>query len=109
CAQSQLPLHSFDTDLVQLIDGDEHASMFARMDLERFHQRGEKAAIVQSNDEIVEAKSVQHLAHRRQLFCLDDELSRTDGIDVALVELAEPPFRGPIGAPHRLNLIPLEI
>ena len=50
----------------------------------------------------------QHVADRRQQLDLHDERGRPDGVDVALVELAEPSARGSIRAPHGLNLVALE-
>ncbi len=53
-------------------------------------------------------RRVKHLADRAEDLRLDDGRGRPDGVDVALVELAEPSARWTIGAPHRLNLIALE-
>ena len=50
----------------------------------------------------------QHLADRREEFRLDDRRRRSDRVDVALIELAEPSARRPVRAPDRLNLIALE-
>ena len=42
---------------------------------------------------------------RREDLGLDDGRRRSHGVDVALVELAEPAARRPVGAPHRLDLV----
>ena len=41
-------------------------------------------------------------------FDLDHQRTRSDGIDVALVELTKPAARRTVGAPDRLNLVALE-
>ena len=64
--------------------------------------------MIQPDREIVEAEPLQHVAHRRQQFDLDEVRRRADRVDVALKELAKPPARRAIGAPDRLNLIALE-
>ncbi len=59
-------------------------------------------------DEVLEAQLVEHLGDRRQHLDLDDRRGRADGVDVALVELAEAAPGRPVGTPDRLNLVPLE-
>src|SRR4051812_47094822 len=64
--------------------------------------------MIQLDDEVSEAERAQHLADGRDHFRFDDRRRRSNGVHVALVELAEPPPRGTVGAPHRLNLVALE-
>ena len=55
-----------------------------------------------------EAERLQHFAHRGNHLDFDHRRRRADRVHVALVELAEAAARGPVGAPHRLNLVALE-
>ena len=52
--------------------------------------------------------ALEDLGDRAEDLRVHDRRRRPDRVDVALVELAEPPARRPIGPPHRLNLIALE-
>src|SRR4029079_6213038 len=64
--------------------------------------------MIHPDREISEAKFDQRLGDRAADLRLDHGRGRTQRIHVALIELAEASARRTIGAPHRLNLIPLE-
>ena len=68
-----------------------------------------KRPMVQADVEVVEPQLGQHVRRRGANLGLDQRRRRADGVDVALIELAEAPARRPVGPPHRLHLIPLEI
>ena len=68
----------------------------------------EQRAMVEADGEIRESQCGQRLAGGSAELGLDQQRRRADGVDVALVELAEPAARGAIGAPHRLDLVALE-
>ena len=65
--------------------------------------------MIQPDGEVAETRGVVRTSlTARQMLGFDDRRRRADRVDVALIELAEPPARRAIGAPHRLNLIALE-
>ena len=72
-------------------------------------QRGQQFAMIELDHEVVEPEPLQDFADGGQHLDLDDGRSRADRVDVALVELAESPPRRTVGAPHRLDLVPLEV
>ena len=51
---------------------------------------------------------VEHVADGGAQLRLGDRRRRADGVDVALVELAEAALARPVGAPDRLDLVALE-
>ena len=59
-------------------------------------------------DKVVKPRRVSTSLDGGEQVRFDHRGRRTDCVDVALVELAEPAARRPIGPPHRLNLIALE-
>ncbi len=71
--------------------------------------RRQQLPMVQADGEIGEAEASQHVGAGREQFGLDRHRRRADGIDVALVELAEAALLRAIGAPHRLHLVALEV
>ena len=64
--------------------------------------------MVHPQDEVGEAEAAQNIRAGGEQLHLDDRGTGANGIDVALIELAESSARGTIGTPHRLNLIALE-
>src|SRR5262249_48319134 len=68
----------------------------------------QQLTVVQSNREVVEAEAQQDIRHRRENLRFDTWRGRSDRVEIALIELAKPPARGPIGAPDRLDLVALE-
>jgi hypothetical protein len=64
--------------------------------------------VVEPQVEIVEAELGQHVGRRGADLGFDHRGRRPDGVDVALVELAEPALGRTVGPPHRLDLIALE-
>ena len=64
--------------------------------------------MIDPDDEVGEPEPLEHVGHRGAQLGFDHHRFRSDGVDVALIELAKPAARRPIGAPDRLNLIPLE-
>src|SRR4051812_25130142 len=64
--------------------------------------------MIQLHREIIEAETRQHVADSGAQLDLDGRGSRSDDVDVALIELAEAPARRTVGAPHGLNLVSLE-
>ncbi len=69
---------------------------------------GQQLPVVQLNGEVAEPELDQDFAHGREHLDFDDRRPRSDGIDVALVELAEAAARRTVGAPDRLDLVALE-
>src|SRR5581483_2147596 len=96
------------TDLVQFVERDERVTVPRFRYARTLEQRTQRLPVVQSNRELLETEFRQHLADRAEQFGFDDRRCRADRVDVALVELAESSFCGPVGAPHRLNLVSLE-
>jgi hypothetical protein len=107
-AAGQLLLDPFDADLIELVERDEGVAMQPLGNAGAVEKRRERAAIVQPDDEVLEAKAREDLAHRSEHLGFHHRRSGSDRIDVALVELAESSLRGPVCAPDRLDLIPLE-
>ena len=105
----ELGRHAVGADLVELVERDERVAVLRG----RARRRPSSSAASSRRwfsriDEVAEPERRQHVADRGQQLGLDDRRRRSDRVDVALVELAEPAARRPIGAPHRLNLIALE-
>ncbi len=69
---------------------------------------GEQLTMIETYDEIVESEPLQHFVHRRQQLNLHRERRRANGVDIALIELAEPPARRTVRTPDRLYLVSLE-
>ena len=82
--------------------------MQRRIDAGCVQESRQHPPVIQPDREIAKAQRDQHVADRGAQLGLDHHRARTDRIHVALVELAEAAARRPIGAPHGLNLIPLE-
>ena len=59
-------------------------------------QRAQHPAVVQPDREIAEPEPPQHVRDRAADLCLDNRRLRTDGVHVALVELAKTSARGSI-------------
>ncbi len=95
-------------DLVQLVQGHERVVVQARGHAARVQQRAQHTAMVQPERVLGEAEPGQHVACRPQEFRLHHHRPGPDGVHVALVELAEAALLRAIGAPHRLDLVPLE-
>src|SRR5207247_6837885 len=70
--------------------------------------RDEQLAVIEPDDEILEAEPLKHLADGREDLHFDQQRRRADRVDVALIELAKSPARWTVRAPDRLDLIPLE-
>ena len=64
--------------------------------------------MIQADHEVVEPELGQRIRHRGAQLRLHDRRGRSERVDVALVELAEPAARRTIGPPHRLDLVALE-
>src|ERR1051325_1782168 len=65
-------------------------------------------AIIQTDREITESQRRKHVTCGGANLCLHYHRTRTQHINVALIELAKAAARSPIGAPHRLDLITLK-
>src|SRR4029453_1787210 len=74
----------------------------------RFEQAGEHSAMIHANDEVVESELRQDVAHSRADLGLDHHRTRSDRVDVALIELAKSSARRTIRAPDWLNLVAFE-
>src|SRR6266545_2861785 len=64
--------------------------------------------MIDANDKVIETQLRQRIGHRGAQLRFDHRRAGAERIDIALIELAEAAARGAIGAPHRLDLIPLE-
>src|SRR5712692_7377056 len=93
------------SDLVELVQRDEGRFVLTRLDAGDLEQPRQHLAVIHQDLEIGEAQVLEHLADRRDLLGLDNRRRGTDRIDIALIELAKPPSRGPIGTPDGLNLV----
>jgi hypothetical protein len=104
----ELATHAIGADLVHLVECDQRLAVQFRGHARRLEQPGQQAPMIDPDDEVGEPEPLQHVRHRGTQLGFHHHRFRSDGVDVALIELAEPAARRPIGAPHRLNLIPLE-
>ena len=104
----QLSRYAVRTDLVQLVERDKRVSVVQRRDSRHAEQRSQQLPMIQSDDEVIEAKLDQRVRHGRAQLRFHHRRRRPKRVDVALIELAEPSTRGAIGAPYRLNLIAFE-
>ncbi len=68
----------------------------------------QQTAMIQSNPEVLESEALQHFGRGTEQLGLDDQRRRSDGVDIALVKLAEATLLRSVGPPHRLHLIALE-
>src|SRR5688572_34512 len=64
--------------------------------------------VVESNPKVPKAKLNEHIGGGREDLGLDGHRRRTDGVDVALIELAKTALLRAVGAPDGLNLVALE-
>src|SRR4029453_6281870 len=64
--------------------------------------------VIDPDREIIEPEFGQHVTGCRTNLSFHNHRTRTQNIDVALVELAKPPAGRAVSAPDRLNLITLE-
>src|SRR6266404_5545442 len=64
--------------------------------------------MIQSNRKVIEAQRDQCITRGRADLGLHHHRSRSQHIDIALIELAKAATRGAVGAPDRLDLIALE-
>ena len=71
-------------------------------------QSNQNLPMIYANDEIIESKSDQGIAGRRNQFSFNHHRTRAEHVNIALIELAKASPRGTIGAPDRLNLIAFE-
>src|SRR5581483_963265 len=79
--------------------------MFVAWDAGLIEDAGQYLSMIHPNREIVEAQRDQRIACRRDQFSFDDHRTRTQHINIALIEFAEASARGTIGAPDGLNLV----
>ena len=99
---------ALDFDLVQLVERDERCSMQRLRHAGRVQHFRQQDAVIEAEIEIAETQFGQDLTDNAAQLRFHNGRCRTERVDVALVELTEAPARRTIGAPHRLNLIPLE-
>src|SRR5207248_4688397 len=107
-AREQLLGDSVGANLVQLVERDQRFALLRGFDSSLFEQRGQDLPMVEPHDEVIETKTREDLRDSRENLCFDDWRRRADGIEIALGKLAEATVCRPVGAPHRLHLIPLE-
>ncbi len=108
-ARRELAAHAVRADLVQLVDRDERRIVKVGRHAERrpacpVSSPRWFSRMTKSRNPSSRSTSLTAAADLR----LDDRRRRPDRVDVALVELAEPPARRPVRPPHRLNLVALE-
>src|SRR4029453_6819886 len=96
-------------DFVELVESNECGRVKRRFNTGAIQRCREQLAVIQLDREVIESELLEDFADRRKHFRLDNGRSRSNGIDVALVELAKAAARGPVGAPHWLNLVSLEV
>ncbi len=77
-------------NLVELVERHERRLVLRFRHTASLEQRAQHDAVIETHDEVLEPESVQHLGDRRQDVRLDERRGRAEGVDVALVELAEP-------------------
>ena len=79
-ASTPRAFNSFSTpvgaDLVELVERDQRVAVQRIGHARALEQRGERAAVIQANGEVLEPKPRQHLADRRQQFDFDDQRCR---------------------------------
>ena len=107
-SRAELAGDAFDANLVQLVQCHQCVAMLGGGDAGRVEQSVQHAPVIHAQGEVDETELGQNIRYRRHLLDFDDWRGRPDRVDVALVELAEPSARRPVGAPDRLNLISLE-
>src|SRR3979409_1282355 len=64
--------------------------------------------MIQLNLEVAKAQSGEYVSPPRQFSHFHEGRRRSNGVDIALVELAEPAPGRPVRTPDGLNLVPLE-
>src|SRR5207244_1582447 len=69
--------------------------------------RRQRTTMVEANLEILKSQPSKNFADGGQKFGFHHGACGPDGVNVALIELAEPAPGRPVGAPDRLNLIAL--
>ena len=99
---------TIDANLVELVQGHQRVVVLRRGQSRGVQQSVQHDAMIEPQRKSLKTKARQDLTDRDDEFGLHDRRGGTDRIDIALIELAEPSARGTIGAPHRLDLIPLE-
>ena len=82
--------------------------MQGRGNAEALEHAVQQAAMIEPNHEVAEPQPAEHIAHRGEHFRFDHGRARPDGVDVTLIELAEPAPGRTVRPPHRLNLVALE-
>ena len=107
-AGGQLLPDAVRADLVEFVECHQGVTVLCRRNARRLEQRRQHPPVVQPDGEIVEPECRQDLADGAEDVCVDDRRRRSHRVDVALIELPETPARGPIRAPHGLNLVALE-
>jgi hypothetical protein len=90
----QFSCHRVHTDFVQLVERDKGISMMRRRDTCRAEERRQELPMVDPDHEVGEAESGQRIRPGRAHLGFDHRRGRTERIDVALIELAEPPRAG---------------
>ena len=95
-------------DLVVLVYCDQGIRMRRRRHATRVQDARENLPVIDPQHKIFEPERDQRVRHRGAQFCLHDRRCRSEGVDIALVELAEAAARGTVRAPDRLDLIALE-
>ena len=98
----------FAAHLVELVERDQHFAVTGRRNSSGLEQPGQRLPMIETNDEVVETKPLKHLGRRAQQLRFDHQRRRSNRVDVALIELAKPPFLRTIGSPNRLNLVTFE-
>ncbi len=104
----QIGLNGLFADLVQLVQRDQRRFAAIGRNLARLEQARQYAAVIQDNREVLERQPLEHLGYRADLLRFDHRRRRSDGVDIALVELPEPPAGRTLRSPDRLDLVPLE-
>ena len=105
---TELRRHAVASNLVELVDRHERLIVQRRGHAEALEHAAQEAPVIEPNDEVAEPQPTEHIADRGADFGFDHRRSRADGVDVALIELAEPAAGRTVRPPHRLNLVALE-
>src|SRR2546426_8492860 len=101
----QFTSNAFGSRLIHFIKRDQSVFVLLQRDASLIENAGQYLPMIYANDEIIESKSDQGIACRRDQFSFNHHGSRAEHVNIALIEFAEAPTRGTIGTPHRLNLV----
>src|SRR5262245_48467543 len=82
--------------------------MLCRVNTRLIENSSQHLSMIDPNSEVVEAECAQGITGSGHQFGFNNHRARAQHIDVALIKLAQASTGESIGAPYRLNLIPLE-